>query len=47
MTALATPPLAPATRPSALRRTALVVAAVPACALPTLWGAGADLYCIE
>jgi hypothetical protein len=41
MTALATPPLAPAIRPSALRRTALVAAAVPACALPTLWGAGA------
>jgi hypothetical protein len=40
MTALATPPLAPAGRPSALHRTALVAAAVPACALPTIWGAG-------
>src|SRR4051794_41952267 len=40
MSTLAPPALPRTDRPSALRRTLLVASAVPACALPTLWGAG-------
>jgi hypothetical protein len=41
MTTLATPPLTPVARPSAVRRVAVVATGVLACALPALWGAGA------
>jgi hypothetical protein len=40
MTTLAPSALPRTDRPSALRRTLLVASAVPACALPTIWGAG-------
>lgn len=40
MTTLAAPPLAPAARPSAVRRAAVLATGVLACALPTLWGVG-------